>query len=640
LSTSVGKQVRRLHALTALRFVAAGMIVVHHSPDVNLLPTFWPHKSVLLQAVSFFFVLSGFILCYVYPRMETWEARGRFLLARFARVWPAHLASFVLLVILAHKLGRLQVESWAEALSVGAVNLSMMQSWFISPKYFFSFNAVSWSISTEFAFYLFFPFLIHRWEKTWWWKMAAALALAYGMIWLAVYWQLPDYSPMTVPRDKMIISTLVYINPLARVFEFTLGMFTAMVWKKTEARLPLGRWGGTLLELAAFALVLGNMYVTEDWAPGVKMWHWLGMPGYEWLRGGGIVCLSFAALVYVMACERGWISHALSAPLGIMLGEISFSVYLTHQIFMHEFVWKFLALQTLSRWIVYPLYWAVVLVTSHLIWTAVERPFRKAIIDLWPKKVAALDVHGTPVRAHIPDPPPPAPAAASPVKVAATLQADLERPGARRRSVFAALLNPGWRVAVADFLVIVLLATTAVLLAGRKVWLEPAPANTAAILAAAQPDTQDITFGNDFLLRGAQVVRNPNGDVVLTLVWQALHDVRLRYQVAVHLAAESDIGPPSKPRAQADYPQDPTQHWVHAGQTWVERHTIPAATVAGAAYAAIGIHSEKEGLAAIDKGRRDWNNHRLLLSLPPAASQPASRPQSRPAPESLPAAPR
>jgi peptidoglycan/LPS O-acetylase OafA/YrhL len=617
LSGTLGKQVRRLHALTALRFVAAALIVVHHSPDVGLLPSFQPHKSVLLQAVSFFFVLSGFILTYVYPRMETWEARGRFLLARFARVWPAHLASFVLLVFLAHKLNRLELGSWGEALSVGAVNVSMLQSWFPSPKYFFSFNAVSWSISTEFAFYFFFPFLIHRWERTWWWKMAGALAIAYGMIQLAVYWKLPDYSPL-LPRDQMVISTLVYINPLSRVFEFTLGMFTALVWKKTEAKLPLNRWVGTLLELAVLGLVVGNMYKTEDWAPRVIGWHWMGQPGYEWLRGGGIVCVAFALLVYVMASERGWVSHALSAPLGILLGEISFSVYLTHKIFMSEYVWKFPGLTAQPRWAVYPLYWAVVLATSHLIWTAVERPFRKAILELWPKKVVALDAEAGPKAAG---------GHQGTMKEAGTLQGTLEKPGGKARSFFAPLLSPGWRVAAVDLGVIVVLAAGLVSLAHRPVWMERSGKTVASfqeVLNASLPETREVHFGKDFVLHGARVVQAPSGDAVVTLVWESLSEVQLKYQVAVHLVAAGDVNKQMAPRAQADYPQDVGRRWVHAHEVWSDRLVIPAVKTAGAAYVAIGIHSEKEGLAPIDKGMRDWDGRRLLLPLPRAMGQVAA----------------
>jgi peptidoglycan/LPS O-acetylase OafA/YrhL len=56
--------------------------------------TAWP----LVQGVSFFFVLSGFILTYVYPSLDAPGAVRRFLVARVARIWPAHLATLLLAV--------------------------------------------------------------------------------------------------------------------------------------------------------------------------------------------------------------------------------------------------------------------------------------------------------------------------------------------------------------------------------------------------------------------------------------------------------------------------------------------------------------------------------------------------------------
>ena len=54
---------------------------------------------LLRQGVSFFFVLSGFILVYVYGELEGVRART-FLRARIARIWPAHVAALLLLLLL------------------------------------------------------------------------------------------------------------------------------------------------------------------------------------------------------------------------------------------------------------------------------------------------------------------------------------------------------------------------------------------------------------------------------------------------------------------------------------------------------------------------------------------------------------
>ena len=74
----------RLEALTGLRFVGAAAIVVHHWSRLGIAVAF-AQRVVLDQAVSFFFVLSGFVLFYTHPTLAAGDA-GRFLRARLTRL--------------------------------------------------------------------------------------------------------------------------------------------------------------------------------------------------------------------------------------------------------------------------------------------------------------------------------------------------------------------------------------------------------------------------------------------------------------------------------------------------------------------------------------------------------------------------
>src|SRR5688572_22687863 len=88
----------QLDPLTSLRFAAAAMIVVLHTRGVFGLPADWGEPFAFAQAVPFFFVLSGFILTHVYPNLDAAGSR-RFLVARVARLWPAHAATFLLTLL-------------------------------------------------------------------------------------------------------------------------------------------------------------------------------------------------------------------------------------------------------------------------------------------------------------------------------------------------------------------------------------------------------------------------------------------------------------------------------------------------------------------------------------------------------------
>ena len=70
----------KIDALTGLRFVAAALIVVQHAMGLRIPipPAAYDH------AVSLFFVLSGFILSYAYPRLVGWDEIKRFFILRVA----------------------------------------------------------------------------------------------------------------------------------------------------------------------------------------------------------------------------------------------------------------------------------------------------------------------------------------------------------------------------------------------------------------------------------------------------------------------------------------------------------------------------------------------------------------------------
>jgi len=112
----------KLNALTGLRFFAAFAIVFHHSRG-TFLPVDAMSRWPLDSAVSFFFVLSGFILTHVYPELPTRKHVTKFFLARFARLWPVHVLTLVLALLLFPEV-ILRSGWWA----LGA-NIAAVQAW-------------------------------------------------------------------------------------------------------------------------------------------------------------------------------------------------------------------------------------------------------------------------------------------------------------------------------------------------------------------------------------------------------------------------------------------------------------------------------------------------------------------------------
>ncbi|MGZ7029869.1 MAG: acyltransferase family protein, partial [Terriglobales bacterium] len=79
--------------LDALRFFAAMGIVVFHFKGHLPLGGAQASFTTLRLLVDLFFVISGFVITYVYSSLSTFRQYRRFLVKRVARLWPLHLAT-------------------------------------------------------------------------------------------------------------------------------------------------------------------------------------------------------------------------------------------------------------------------------------------------------------------------------------------------------------------------------------------------------------------------------------------------------------------------------------------------------------------------------------------------------------------
>jgi peptidoglycan/LPS O-acetylase OafA/YrhL len=356
-------EAKKLDQLTSLRFFAAMMIVVLHGRSVF-------HYEVdfdLGQGVSFFYVLSGFILYFVYPKLESPAQAGRFLRARFARIWPAYVASFAL----AFWLLSLQWET-----PTALAHLAMVQAWIPVPNYYYSYNAVAWSVSTELFFYLAFPLLLWRWDSTWKWKLPLTALPIVAIILAAPSLDLPVHNaPGTAEGAAVTLQGLLYNHPVARIFEFTLGMLVGLAWRRSKPQ-----WSSALatgLEIGTIALCvlsLWVMYRAPAWFAG------LGEATTLWLGYSGGSALAFAALIHVMAQGRGAVSRWLTHKALVLLGEISFSIYLLHYILLDYMRAKGDLFHPVHDALGFAIFLAVLLLASYLMWSFVEIPARRLLL--------------------------------------------------------------------------------------------------------------------------------------------------------------------------------------------------------------------------------------------------------------------
>ena len=307
----------RIDALTGIRFFAALAVVLYHFWEIDLpgAPTNLIVENGFV-GVSFFFVLSGYILSHVYLRDdEPVVDHRKFWLARFARIYPVYVLSFALqipgivwlLFHSAHALKRLSI-----AAATLAVNLALMQSWWTVLKWRWNFPA--WSLSCEAFFYLIFPWLaISLVRRASPWQLFKIIAVCYALTLVAPAFLLSRGIGFFQHQPRSLLFELVVFGPIFRIPEFVIGV--ALGRLDRFARLNhMGK--GVRVFCVVGGLVGGCCFLLcSRHIPYV-------------LRYTGVADLIFAMTIFGLATSEGIMCRVCSLPMLVLLGEASYGMYI------------------------------------------------------------------------------------------------------------------------------------------------------------------------------------------------------------------------------------------------------------------------------------------------------------------------
>lgn len=289
----------RLPSLTGLRFVAAFVVFGFHLSIAHLVGggpgavIRWLFAPGAI-GVSFFFLLSGFVL--------TWSARRddtvpRFWRRRVAKIYPNHVATWLPALGIALATG--------EALAPVAIlaNLALVQSWIPDQRVYYGLNTVSWSLACEIFFYLLFPLLYRGMARIPGRALWPAAAGALGAVWVV-----PLVAHLLPAADRY---WAIWVFPPARLPEFVAGMLLARI--VAEGRWPrVGIWPATVLTVAA--------YLTSRWVP-------------DDFRMVAFTVVPLAVLIAsVGAADAAGAPTPWRSRTAVWLGEVSYAFYLTHQL--------------------------------------------------------------------------------------------------------------------------------------------------------------------------------------------------------------------------------------------------------------------------------------------------------------------
>ncbi len=301
-----------LPSLSGMRFMAAAMVLGCHLA-ISLIPRVTTEENFLTPyfyvlgpaGVTFFFVLSGFVLTWVGRPGDSVVAFWR---RRVVKLFPNHLVTLSAAVLL----------MWSSGLAVTVANtvptLFLVQSWFPVQDVLlnYSSNSPTWSLACEAFFYLLFPGLVVLARRI----PVQRLWPAIGVV-VAVMAVLPFVARL-LPDEPLIYGGgalswweewFLYYLPVTRALDFVLGVLMAQVVMR-------GRWIGLRTSVAAALSVAGFV------ATGMLM---------EVDSGAVTVAVPFALLIAAGAVgDQAGRQSVVGCRWMVRLGEMSFALYMVH----------------------------------------------------------------------------------------------------------------------------------------------------------------------------------------------------------------------------------------------------------------------------------------------------------------------
>ena len=360
-----GRRDPRLDSLTGLRFLAAFLVLQHHFTNFGQLPFFWRYTGFGATGVTFFFVLSGFVLTWSFTPRDT---PAHFYWRRFARIWPLHIAALLLALPVFYTWRGLSYD-WLSIL----LSVVLLHAWVPAVAMYFGGNPASWSLSCEMFFYAVHPFIVRRTlaaARVWLVGAGAALAVAVGIA-VVLAGGLPPF----------LQQWLLYTAPAFRVGEFLLGVLLAAAVKRgVRFRIrPLPAAG----LLAAWFVLTYNVgpVVAAGWQVLLSDLNYLVLPALY-----GLLIVSAAQLD--LAGAR---SLLRSRPM-VLLGQWSYALYLVHATVIYTLIHFAGSRPTAASNAIWLLGVTLVAVgLAALLYYTVERPIESRLRRLWRARPRAVE---------------------------------------------------------------------------------------------------------------------------------------------------------------------------------------------------------------------------------------------------------
>ena len=376
-----------LPALTGIRFFAVFHIFLFH-----LYATYWSEKPDEMAnmlsgfkdvpklfgtfmtngwiSTSLFFLLSGFILSYLYwgEDGQLTTSRRRFWLSRAARIYPVHLIVMTILLSMLVPWHLSQGMPLGTLIPSAVATMALVQAWI--PPWIPLWSWPTWTISALIFLYLIMPWLMAILGRLSRRQMIVALA---AMPFISIIPTLGYTLRMAAGSPwSMNVDMFVANNPLFWVPYFAAGMLMTRVFQLSRFKpLPGNRswfaWGDV-----AFVVV-----IVIACTPGIEQ------PLKFFIRQGLLMPL-FMMLVLDLARGKGLMARFFSLPGTGFLGETGYSIFIWQAVVLLAMYVTLMinpAIGPYQVWIAIAMIMTLAIFSTYLIEKPIARYIRRKYID-------------------------------------------------------------------------------------------------------------------------------------------------------------------------------------------------------------------------------------------------------------------
>lgn len=305
---------KHIDSLTGFRWLAATLVFLYHVRPAESLgqPTtnFWlACAKIGWCGVSFFFVLSGFLLTHIYlePFSKSSDGLRDYFIKRFSRIYPLYFTLIVAIFCYAVWLGHLKLNQWV-FLDL-AIYLTLLRGFFSEVS--LPLSPTVWTLTVEESFYFILPFaLFYLARGRAFLKLAFLAALLFGLGQLMSALNFHPYG---------FLSDWVNSSLLGQFSSFALGMALAILFRRKKFLFtkPLGNLCG-LIALAGYAGAALYFAGRETWMEGLH---------------GAILFGLIGAFFITSLLVDSWFARIFALPALVYGGKISYAFYLIHASF-------------------------------------------------------------------------------------------------------------------------------------------------------------------------------------------------------------------------------------------------------------------------------------------------------------------